>query len=584
MTEVAETRHCDVVVVGSGAAGLATAVAAACFGLDVVVIEKEPVFGGTSAWSGGWLWIPRNPLARRAGINEPESEPLRYLESEIGNRIADPRIRAFLANGPEMVSFFEDNTAVQWIDGNSIPDFHETPGSAKGGRSVSAKPYDGRQLGADIARLRPPLDLASVFGMGIAGGADMTHFFNARRKLASARHVARRLARHLRDLALHGRAMQLVNGNALIARLMRSALDRGVTLWEATRITRLIDEDGRIAGAEIRRNGQTMTVRAARGAVLATGGFPHDKARMAALFDHTDDGSGHYSAASFASTGDGLRLGESAGGTVTDDYGHAGAWSPVSLVPRGDGSFGHFPHLVERAKPGFIAVNRFGRRFVNEAESYHDFVKAMFADTPAGEEPFCWLVADHRAQRRFGLGWAKPFPFALSRYHRCGYLKSGRTLADLATACSLPVDALAETVARFNADARAGADSAFGRGSSAYNRIQGDADNQPNPALGPLERAPFHAVRIVPGSLGTFAGLKTDPHARVLDQAGQPVDGLFAVGNDMASIFGGNYPSGGITLGPGMTFGYIAARTLAGLPVTGLDAVETAIERQGVTP
>ena len=421
------------------------------------------------------------------------------------------------------------------------------------------------------AKLRPPLDLVSVAGMGIAAGADLNHFVNATRSFASARHAAVRFLRHGRDLAVHGRGMQLVGGNALVGRLLRSALDRGVAIRTEAPVEGLLVEDGRVVGARL---GGTApgTVRARRGVVLATGGFPHDRARIAAMFAHAPDGRGHHSAAPSSNTGDGLRMGEAVGGTVADDLVHPGAWAPVSLVPRADGSVGRFPHLVERAKPGFIAVDARGRRFVNEADSYHDFMAALFRATPAGEEPAAWLIADHAAQRRWGLGWAKPFPFPLRRYLRSGYLRRGRTLAELAVACGLDAAALEATVARFNASARAGDDPEFGRGRSAYNRVQGDAAHRgPNPSLGPLEKPPFYAVRIVPGSLGTFAGLRTDAAARVLGRDGRPIAGLFAVGNDMSSIMGGNYPSGGITLGPAMTFGYVAGRVLAGLPVDGVD-------------
>ncbi len=558
---------CDVLVVGSGAGGLATAVVAAFHGLEVLVVEKEPVLGGTTAWSGGWMWIPRNPLAVRAGIVEEEAEVRRYLASELGNKAGDPRLDVFLANGPEMVRFFEAETAVAFVDGNKVPDFHATPGHATGGRSVAAAPYDGRGLGEWIAKLRPPLDIVSVGGMGIASGADLNHFVNATRKVASARHAAGRFLRHGRDLALHRRGMQLVNGNALVARLLRSALDKGVAIRTEAPAEGLVVEGGRVVGARV--GGEV--VRARRGVVLATGGFPHDAARIAAMFEHPR----HHSAAPEGNTGDGMRMGEAVGGVVADDLVHAGAWAPVSLVPRADGSVGRFPHLVERAKPGFIAVDGRGGRFVNEADSYHDFMAALMRGTGAGEEPVAWLIADAAAQRRWGLGWAKPFPFPLGRYLRSGYLKRGRTLGELAVACGLEPAALEATVARFNDGARRGEDPEFGRGASAYNRVQGDAAaTGANPALGPLEKGPFYAVRIVAGSLGTFAGLRTDGAARVLGRDGAAIPGLFAVGNDMSSIMGGNYPSGGITLGPAMTFGYVAGRVLAGLPVDGLRETE----------
>ncbi|MGV6875013.1 FAD-dependent oxidoreductase [Pseudochelatococcus sp. B33] len=565
------TIACDVLVIGSGAAGLAAAVTAAHFGLKVVVAEKEPVFGGTSAWSGGWLWIPHNPLALAAGIVEPPEAPLAYLCSELGNRAGDPRLPVFLANGPDMVSFFQNHTAVHWIDGNRIPDFHETPGAKDGGRSVSAAPYDARGLGEWAAKLRPPLDVASLWGMGIASGADMAHFFNATRKPRSALYAAGRIARHLRDVALCGRGMTLVNGNALIARLMRSALDLGVTLIDSAPARELLCEGSCVSGARLGTAGGETVVRAGRGVVLATGGFPHDAERLSALAPQAGGGEGHYSAAPEGNTGDGMRLAETAGGAVAGDLTSAVAMAPVSLVPRPDGTVARFPHLVERAKPGIIAVTPAGRRFVNEADSYHDFMQALIAATPAGHQPTAWLIADHAAQRRWGLGWAKPFPFPTGPAVRSGYLRCGRTLADLARACGIPAPALADTVTDFNRHAARGEDPVFHRGQSAYNRVQGDADHRPNPSLAPLTQAPFYAVKIVPGSLGTFAGLRTDEAARVLDGAGRPVAGLFAVGNDMASIMGGNYPSGGITLGPGMTFGYIAGRVLAGQPVSGID-------------
>jgi succinate dehydrogenase/fumarate reductase flavoprotein subunit len=557
---------CDVLVVGSGAAGLSAAVTAAFHGLNVVVAEKEPVIGGTSAWSGGWLWIPRNPLARRAGIVEDAAEPRRYLASELKNRAADPRIDTFLENGPEMVAFFEKNTAVEFISGNTIPDFHATPGAAFGGRSVSAAPYDGRKLGPWIKKLRRPLDVISLGGMGIAGGADLAHFFNATRSPRSALYAARRLLRHLLDLAVHGRGMHLVNGNALVARLLRSALDLNVTVLTSTPVVRIMENGGRVTGAVIRRDGVEEIVTAKAGVVLAAGGFPHDRERIAKLFEHAPDGSGHYSAATEANTGDGLNMAEAIGADVADDLVNAGAWAPVSLVPLKNGKTGRFPHLVERAKPGFIAVDENDRRFVNEADSYHDFISALLRVTPAGAPPGAWLICDHRAQRRYGLGWSKPFPFPVGRYIRNGYLKRGKDLAELARECGIDPGPLAQTVAAFNANAAKGLDPQFGRGASAYNRVQGDAGHRPNPSLGTLKTGPFYAVKILPGSLGTFAGLRTDNRARVLPKNGRPIEGLFAVGNDMASIMGGHYPSGGITLGPAMTFGYVIGRTLAGQP------------------
>jgi succinate dehydrogenase/fumarate reductase flavoprotein subunit len=241
-------------------------------------------------------------------------------------------------------------------------------------------------------------------------------------------------------------------------------------------------------------------------------------------------------------------------------------------VPREDGGFSGFPHLMERAKPGFIAVRQDGRRFVNEADSYHDYMCALFNATGPAETPMSWLICDHRAQRRYGLGWSKPFPFPTAKYVRAGYLFKAPTLIELAHKCGIDAQQLEVTVSAFNLGAEQGHDPLFQRGESLYNRAQGDALHGPNPSLGSLHKGPFYAVKLVPGSLGTFAGLNTDAYARALDEHGTPIPGLFAVGNDMNSIMNGHYPSGGITLGPGMTFGYIAARVLAGQAVDGKPA------------
>ncbi|MDK9696535.1 MAG: FAD-dependent oxidoreductase [Siculibacillus sp.] len=554
----------DLVVVGSGAAGLAAAVTAAHLGLSVAVVEKRSRLGGTTAWSGGWLWIPGNPLAVEAGIVEDAEAPRAYLRAELGEAHDPAMVATLLDEGPRMVEFFRRRTALDFICGTTIPDFHDrSPGAGLGGRSLCAAPFDGRALGARIADLEPPLDLGAPFGMGIASGADLRHFFDARRKLGSFLHVTKRLTRHLLDLARHGRGMTLVAGNALVARLVKSADDLGVTFLTATAARAPILARGRVVGIEIEGPAGAGRLTARRGVVLAAGGFPHDTARKARLFPHAPTGREHHSAAPEANTGDGLSIGEAAGGRVRDDLLHAGAWAPVSLVPRRDGCVGRFPHLVERAKPGLIMVRRDGRRFTDEADSYHDVMSALFAATPPGEPAEAWLVCDARFLARYGLGRVRPFPFPRRPWLRNGYLKRGRTLRELALACGIDAAGLEATVAAHDGPAREGRDPAFHRGESAYNRIQGEPDHRPNPCVAPIERAPFFAVRIVPGSLGTFAGLATDARARVLDRDGRPIPGLWAAGADMSSMMGGRYPAGGITLGPAMTFAHVAAKDAA---------------------
>jgi len=556
--------NCDLLVVGSGASGLAAAVTAAWHGLKVVVVEKDPVFGGATAWSGGWMWVPGNPLAQRAGIHEDPQQPRTYLRNELGERYDASRIDAFLDNAPHMVAFFETHTALQFVDGNAIPDVHgRVAGAATQGHQVIAAPYDGREVGPLLRRLRKTMRETSFMGMPIMAGADLAAFLTMTRSLKSLLHVSRRFARHLLDLAIHHRAMQLVNGVALIARLAKSAEQLGVVLIEFAPARRLILENGVVRGAVAATAQGEIEIRAAKGVVLAAGGFPNDVRRRQALFPRTPTGMEHLALPPASCSGDGISLGESAGGYLATDLASPVAWAPVSKVVYSDGSHGHFPHIIDRAKPGVIGVLANGRRFVNEADGYYDYTAAMVAAVPEGQEVASWLVCDHRFQRRYGLGFAKPFPLPLGPHLRSGYLRRGDSIKALARACGI-APALAETIEGYNEHARKGEDPAFGRGSTPYNRKQGDPLHQPNPCVAPIEHGPFYAVKVLPGSFGTFAGLKTNGSAQVMDRDGRPIAGLYAVGTDMASVMGGFYPSGGINLGPAMTFGYIAGRHAAG--------------------
>ncbi len=559
---------CDLVVVGSGCGALSSAVSAAHLGLDVVVLEKEPLFGGTTAWSGGWMFIPRNPLARAAGIDEPVDGPRRYLKAVCGEQFRAERIDAFLAHGPAAVQFHLDHSALRFVDGNAVPDFHgKAPGAGTGGRSLCAAPFDGRTLGPHLARLRPPCALWSFLGISI--GADLRHFLRAGRAADSFAYVTKRVLRQAWDLLWHGRGTVRMGGNALAAALFKSALDAGVKLHESHAVTALLRDGARIGGVRVRTPGGTeREIRARRGVVLACGGFPHDELRKAALFPHAPAGREHWSAAPTANTGDGLRLGESVGAQVDRALADAGAWAPVSLAPLSDGRVQAFPHLVERGKPGLIAVDRDGRRFVDEAGDYHGFMRALFERCGERRPVEAWLVCDHRFQRRFGLGHAKPFPLPIGPALRSGYLKRADTIEALAAQCGIDPAGLARTVAAYNGHARHGRDPEYGRGEIPYDRMQGDPEHTgPNPCVAPIERGPFYAVRVVPGSLGTFAGLEVDVHARVLDAQGAPIDGLYAAGNDMGSVMGGHYPSGGITLGPALVFGHVLAHHAAGRPL-----------------
>lgn len=556
---------CDVLVIGSGAAGLSAAVTAAWHGQKVIVVEKDAVFGGATAWSGGWMWVPCNPLAQRAGIIEARSQPRTYLEHELGERFDASMIDAFLEGAPRMVSFFERHTALQFADGNGIADIHgRTPGAGTGGRSVIAAPYDGREVAKLLKRLRKTMRETSFMGMPIMAGKDLNAFLTLTRSWRSLLHVSKRFCRHLLDLAQYGRAMQLVNGVALVARLAKSAQDLGVLLWESAPARQLLQEQGRVSGALVETVRGPVSIHARKAVVLAAGGFANDIERRKALFPRTPTGHEHLALPPLGANGDGLRLGESAGGQVADDLHSPVAWAPVSRVNHKDGSTGHFPHIIERGKPGIIGVLANGKRFVNEADGYYDYVSAMVAQAP-GEKVESWLICSHAFQRRYGLGMSRPFPLPVQPYIRSGYLKFGHSIEALAAACGIDPQGLLATLAEYNLHARKGEDPLFGRGSTPYNRKQGDALHGPNPCVAPIEHGPFYAVKVEPGCFGTFAGLKTNEHAQVLDSQRQPINGLYAVGTDMASIMGGFYPAGGINLGPAATFGYIAGRHIAGV-------------------
>jgi succinate dehydrogenase/fumarate reductase flavoprotein subunit len=305
-------------------------------------------------------------------------------------------------------------------------------------------------------------------------------------------------------------------------------------LWLSSPVRELIVEDGAVRGAIVERDGRRVRVNAKRGVILACGGFPHDVDRRKAMFPHAPDGSAHYSPAPPGNTGDGLRMAEAVGGRVEDNVPNAAAWVPVSLTRRKDGSGGVMPHFIDRAKPGVIAVMRDGARFANEANSYHDFVQDMMKAAKPGEEIAAYLVCDHRTLRKYGLGCVPPFPMPLKRHLRDGYLMRGDTLEALASRAGIDAAGLKGTVAKFNASALSGQDSEFGKGSRAYNRFQGDALHGPNPCVAPIGHGPFYAIKMVIGDLGTYAGIRTDAHARALDADGNVIAGLYAAGNDMA--------------------------------------------------
>jgi succinate dehydrogenase/fumarate reductase flavoprotein subunit len=561
-----ETHRCDVLVIGSGAAALTAAVTARLAGLDVLVCEKAATIGGASARSGGWLWIPGNRhMAGMDGAADRAAAKI-YIRGHAGEHFDARRVVAFLEKGPEMVDFLEANTHVRFAPLVGFPDYHPgREGASQGGRSIIAEAFDAHILGEDRARLTPPLAVATWAGMMVSV-PELDKFQRAGRSLSAAAYVGRRLLRQLWDRLRHGVTMRLANGNALVGRLVATARDLGLPIWTSAAAVELLLEGSKAAGAVVEKDGRRITIRAARGVVVGTGGFAHDRGRRETLLPWARGRDEPFAVLPSTQTGDGQRLAESAGAVFSTAVQCPIALGPVTPFDRPVGGLRGFPHLGGRAKPGVIAVTGDGSRFANEADSYHDFGLGLLAAAGAGE-PTAWLITDGRAMVRYGFGYAKPFPLPLRPYLRSGYLKRGGSVAELAAAIGVDSAALQQTFDRYNDGARRGEDPDFGRGSNRYNAVQGDREVTPNPCVAPMV-PPFYAVKVTAGALGTFAGISTDEHARALRADGSVVEGLYVVGNDMLSVLGGDYVGGGSTLGPGMTFGYVAGRHLAecGIP------------------
>lgn len=554
----------DVLVIGSGAAGLCTAIRAAELGLQVLVVEKEAVFGGTTAISGGWLWVPNTPLSQAWGHKEAPDEALEYIRHQAGPHFDEPRTKAFLENGPAAIDFLVSKTDVKFEMPMAFPDYHaEAPGGTLGGRSMLASAYPLNRLGEWQQSLRGVLPELTLWGIAIGSGKEIGHFMRATRSLKSAIYVTKRIAKFLSDKVRHGRDMTLTMGNAFAAALMKSALDRGVQLWLQSPAVELLERDGQVEGAVVQRDGVETRIHARHAVVLAAGGGPHSQ-RIRRLYSHVAQGGVHQALAPKGNTGDSWTMSESLGAKFEADLLSPAAWTPMSVSRRKDGSPSVFPHFFDRIQPGVIAVTPEGVRFTNEANSYHDFVAALIAACKGKAATHAWLITDRHSLRRYGLGLVKPFPFPISKHIRDGYLFAGSTIAELATRLDVDVQRLEDTLAEYNRHARFGRDPVFGRGTRAYNRALGDAAQQPNPNVRPIDQGPFYAVQLVPGDLGSFAGLRTDEHTRVLRDDGSVIEGLFAVGNDAASLMGGEYIGAGTTLGQAAVFGYVAGNFIAG--------------------
>lgn len=570
-----EEAQCDVLVIGSGAGAMITAVTAAKSGLKVLVVEKAEVFGGTTATSGGVLWIPGSRHAKtleaRLGKSDSREAVLTYLRHEVGNGWNEARIQTYLDQGPRMVDFLEDHTQVRFYP-MQFPDYHPEQEGGADFRSIATENYDAREMGALMASLKGELPQTLFLGLAIGSTLEMKQFLAAGRSPKAMAYVLRRMASHFLDLATKGSSQRVVRGRALIARLARSAQDLGVTMWLRSPATGLLSEGGRVVGATIQREGRSVTVRARHAVVMGAGGFPRDTTRRATHYQGLARTMQPVTPAPMTNVGDGIRMAEALGAQFDDTLSQSAAWLPTSRLPDAKDQNGVWPHLTDRNKPGFIMVLGDGKRFGNECAPYHDVVPAMLDAFEARGQDRCYLIGDARAIRRWGMGFVRPFPIPKGRYLRNDYLTRGATPEELAQKLGMDPAALAQTIRTFSEHARAGRDPEFGRGESAYDRYHGDENHGPNPALGPLDTGPYYAVRIYPGEIGTYKGLKCDEHSRVLAKDGAPIPGLYAVGNDQANVFGGSYPGAGATLGPGSVFGYVAACHIAqsaGLTVPG---------------
>jgi succinate dehydrogenase/fumarate reductase flavoprotein subunit len=559
-----QTQIVDVVVVGSGAAGLTCAITAAKRGLKVVVLEKEPVFGGTTALSGGVLWIP---LGSHGKAQNPADSPERvstYLRNETGQFYDAAAADSFIENGPKMVDFLQKETCMQFVP-TLYPDYHpQVDGGADIGRSILATAFDIRELGKDMARLKLPLKSITFIGMMFnSSNADLKHFFQVTKSLTSFWYVAKRLLSHMKELLLYRRAVMVTSGNALAARLAKAALDLNIPIITSTKVTGLTQEGERVSAVQCEGPQGSVEYQARHGVVLACGGFPHDLERIAKAYPHRQRDHEHLSPTPISNTGDGLHLAESVGGRADLRFSDSAAWMPVSKVPFSNGETGVFPHLLDRYKPGVIGVLANGKRFTNESNSYHDVGAALLRACADQTQTAMWLVCDKACLSNYGLGYVKPAPMPIGKFLKNGYLIQGKTLAELARNAGIDPQELEQTVRLYNRDAVHGSDPQFKRGGTTFNRYLADPNHQPNPCVAPITHGPFYAVKLVMGDLGTFDGIRTCVSGQVLRDSGEVVPGLYAVGNDRASIMGGNYPGAGITHGPNMTFAYVTANFIA---------------------
>ncbi|CDO34467.1 Fumarate reductase/succinate dehydrogenase flavoprotein domain protein [Novosphingobium sp. KN65.2] len=554
-------KEVDVLVVGSGAGGMMSALVAASNRAEALVIEKAAQWGGTSATSGGGIWIPGSDQAKAAGFEDNLDDAFTYVRGLSADNVPDANIRAYVDNAAAMLRWLTANTEVEYV-AQPYPDYHaENPGgSAQGFRTHLPLEFDGRKLGRDVKTQRFPSPAASLFGYLQWTFAETYLLLYRTKGWASG--LAKSMARYWFDWPFRftsRKDRRLTLGNALTGALRAALNDKGVPVWLETPMREVVRRDGAVVGVVVERNGKPYRIRARKGVVLAAGGFDKNQ-------DMRDANAPLYPAARYSggvtsNTGDAIRAGAEIGaGTMNLQS----AWAaPVFYVPGEDR--GRLC-TIERALPGCIMVNRSGERYLNEAASYHIVGQQMAArQRDHGDASPSWMIFDYRYRHLYPMGPVLPLmPDWMHKGAVRSILKKASTIEALAGKMGVDPGKLSATVARFNADAAKGVDSAFHRGEPAYDRMYGDPRNQPNPCLRPLSEAPFYALPIYPGDIGTNGGLQTNAKGQVVDHEGTAIPGLYAVGNNAASAMGESYPGAGVTLGPALTFGYIAARDMTG--------------------